>query len=122
MIKFYYISFIVLFASNATSFLYTNSNLKLVYPKFKLNTKTLFMANDGKDKRRNNENRRPQFPDKRGSDLATTSGNPIRIARISRALRDELSRCIKDYIVYKKKINLSFHFYQQYYLRRRCQS
>ena len=108
MIKFYYILFIVLYASYVTSFLYTNINLKLFFPKVKVNSKTVVMANDGKDKRRNNENRRPQFPEKRGSDLATTSGNPIRIARISRALRDELSRCIKDHIV-EKKINLNLN-------------
>lgn len=57
----------------------------------------LYMANEGKGKGKGGKGgggEKRQFASNRGTTATATAGNPVRVARIARALRDELSSII----------------------------
>lgn len=70
------------------------NSLTLSFKVFNHNNIKLYMANEGKGKKREGGVEKRQFASNRGRSTTATAGNPIRVARIARALRDELSSII----------------------------
>ena len=105
MVTYWYIvlfSFCIFLSFLPMGLMFSSTMLSFRYKKVTSRLVNVLMANEGKSKGKRGgatggsgsvDNKR-QFASNRGSVTTASSGNPIRVSRIGRALRDELSSII----------------------------